>query len=78
MGLFLFFRNNGKLWNLQQKKGNNYQELELFGKEKAEFFFTQLISPPASKVACLDFRFKKFSAGGKEPNVCTLTFDYLS
>jgi len=57
-------RNNGKLWNLQQKKGNNYQELELFGKEKAEFFFTQLISPPASKVACLDFRFKKFSAAG--------------
>ena len=57
------FRNKGKSWEQKQRLGNPYQEVELFKKEKAEFFFTKLISPPASKLACLDFRYKKFSTG---------------
>eukprot|EP00092_Neocalanus_flemingeri_P074856 GFUD01092631.1.p1 GENE.GFUD01092631.1~~GFUD01092631.1.p1 ORF type:complete len:564 (-),score=152.43 GFUD01092631.1:25-1716(-) len=57
-------KNNGKPWNQKQKLGNKYQEIELFKQEKAEFFFSKRISPPASKVACLDFRFKKFSTAG--------------
>ena len=32
-------------------------------KDTAEFYFKQLIDPPQSSLACLDFRFKKFSSG---------------
>jgi len=58
-------RNKGKPWDEKQRLGNQYQEVELFRKEKAEFFFTTLISPPSSKLACLDFRYKKFSSAGE-------------
>jgi len=58
-------RNKGKSWEQKQRFGNQYQEIELFNKEKAEFFFTKLISPPSSKLACLDFRYKKFSTAGE-------------
>ena len=61
--VYFLFRNKGKPWDQKQKSNDQYQEVELFNKEKAEFFFTKLISPPASKVACLDFRYKKFSTG---------------
>merc|ERR1711874_409174 len=59
-------RNKGKSWEQKQRVGNQYREVELFRKEKAEFFFTKLISPPSSKVACLDFRYKKFSTAGEK------------
>eukprot|EP00091_Calanus_sinicus_P011298 TRINITY_DN2560_c0_g1_i5.p1 TRINITY_DN2560_c0_g1~~TRINITY_DN2560_c0_g1_i5.p1 ORF type:complete len:410 (-),score=104.86 TRINITY_DN2560_c0_g1_i5:84-1313(-) len=59
-------RNKGKPWDQKQRSNDQYQEVELFNKEKAEFFFTKLISPPASKVACLDFRYKKFSTAGEQ------------
>jgi len=58
-------RNKGKTWEQKQRFGNQYHEIELFNKEKAEFFFTKLISPPSSKLACLDFRYKKFSTAGE-------------
>ena len=44
-------------------KGNKYREVELSSRDTAEFYFKQLIAPPASSLACLDFRFKKFSSG---------------
>ena len=56
-----FFRNKGKQWEEKERRGNKYQEVELSSNEKAEFFFTQLITPPVSELACLDFRYKKFS-----------------
>ena len=33
--------------------------VELGRQETAEFYFRKLISPPASSLACLDFRFRK-------------------
>ena len=42
--------------------GNQFSEVELKKNEKAEFFFKKLISPPASHLACLDFRFKKHAS----------------
>ena len=43
--------------------GNKYKQVELSTKDTAEFYFKKLIAPPASSLACLDFRFKKFSSG---------------
>jgi len=57
-------RNKGKQWEEKERRGNKYQEVELSSNEKAEFFFTQLITPPVSELACLDFRYKKFSTNG--------------
>jgi len=67
-------RNKGKSWEQKQRNGNTYQEVELFKKEKAEFFFTKLISPPASKLACLDFRYKKFSTAGEKHTLTVLAW----
>jgi len=67
-------RNKGKSWEQKQRLGNPYQEVELFKKEKAEFFFTKLISPPASKLACLDFRYKKFSTAGEKHTLTVLAW----
>ena len=45
--------------------GNEYQEISLENQEKTEFVFEQKISAPDGKIACLDFRFKKYTEGNK-------------
>ena len=58
-----FRRDRGKTWQLAEEGSNQYKEVELFSRDTAEFYFKQLIKPPASTLACLDFRFKKYSSG---------------
>jgi len=57
-------KNRGKEWREMVAGGNRYRAVELGRQENAEFYFRKLISPPASSLACLDFRFRKFSRGG--------------
>ena len=45
--------------------GNEYQEISLKNQEKTESFFDQKMSAPDGKIACLDFRFKKYTEGKK-------------
>jgi hypothetical protein len=45
--------------------GNEYQEISLENQEKNKSFFDKKISAPDGKIACLDFRFKKFTNGTK-------------
>ena len=42
-----------------------------------EMFFENLIEPPVSGVACLDFRYKKFSTGKQQSNKHSLFFSNL-
>jgi len=58
--------NTGKEWNTREMFNNHYLELEMDLGDKTEFFFQQLIEPPPSGIACLDFRYKKLSSGGSE------------
>ena len=59
----ILFRDRGKPWQLKRGGGNKYKQVELSSKDTAEFYFKNLIARPASSLACLDFRFKKFSSG---------------
>lgn len=79
------FRNNekscnmkdrGKPWQVMRGKGNKYREVELSSRDTAEFYFKQLIAPPASSLACLDFRFKKFSSDGSSNQLTVLAWPY--
>ena len=56
------FRDRGKPWDTTGKS-NKYKRVKLSRKDTAEFYFKQLIAPPTSQLACLDFRFKKFASG---------------
>ena len=60
--LIFFFRDRGKPWDTTGKS-NKYKRVNLSRKDTAEFYFKQLIAPPTSHLACLDFRFKKFASG---------------
>merc|ERR1719245_2448515 len=64
-------KDRGKTWRTVAEGGNQFSEVELKKNEKAEFFFKKLISPPASHLACLDFRFKKH-ASDKSENLLTV------
>ena len=59
-------RDRGKPWRLERGGGNKYKQVELSSKDTAEFYFKNLIAPPSSSLACLDFRFKKFSSGSNQ------------
>ena len=57
--IIVWCRNRGKEWREMVAGGNRYRAVELGRQENAEFYFRKLISPPASSLACLDFRFRK-------------------
>ena len=59
-------RDRGKPWRLERGGGNKYKQVQLSSKDTAEFYFKNLIAPPSSSLACLDFRFKKFSSGSNQ------------
>ena len=63
MTIIILDRNRGKAWSTRESGGNTFREVELSSRDTAEFYFKELIAPPQSSLACLDFRFKKFSPG---------------
>ena len=67
ISLSFCFRDRGKPWDTTGRS-NKYKKVKLSRKDTAEFYFKQLIAPPTSNLACLDFRFKKF-ASGKSQNI---------
>ena len=56
-------RDRAKPWRVFTEAGNSYKMVTLEKGDTGEFYFKSLIAPPASKLACLDFRFKKFTSG---------------
>jgi len=50
--------------------------VKLSRKDTAEFYFKQLIAPPTSNLACLDFRFKKFASDGSDNTLTVLAWPY--
>ena len=58
------FRNTGIDWDrVENGEGNVFYETELGYGEKTEFFFKNTIAPPDLGIACLDFKYRKFSKG---------------
>jgi len=69
-------KDRGKPWQVKRGGGNKYKQVELSYKDTAEFYFKKLIAPPASSLACLDFRFKKFSSDGSSNQLTVLAWPY--
>lgn len=69
-------RDRAKPWKLFTEAGNNYKMVTLEKGDTGEFYFKSLIAPPASKLACLDFRFKKFSSDGSDNVLTVLAWPY--
>jgi len=67
-------KNRGKSWSSRESGGNRYRQVELSSQDTAEFFFKELIEPPQSTLACLDFRFKKFSSDGSKSSLTVLAW----
>lgn len=68
-------KNRGKTWSSKEAAGNRWREVELTSsRDTAEFYFKQLIDPPQSSLACLDFRFKKFSSDGSKSSLTVLAW----
>ena len=57
-------RNTGIDWErVENGEGNVFYETDLGYGEKTELFFKNTISPPDLGIACLDFKYRKFSKG---------------
>jgi len=64
-------RSGGTKWKMQNNTfdgvPNTYHATILGTRDQTEIFFENLISPPTSGVACLDFKYKKVSTGDSMP-----------
>eukprot|EP00092_Neocalanus_flemingeri_P000736 GFUD01000780.1.p1 GENE.GFUD01000780.1~~GFUD01000780.1.p1 ORF type:complete len:438 (+),score=126.29 GFUD01000780.1:338-1651(+) len=65
-------KNKGKPWSRKDLFGNEYQEISLENQEKTEFYFEKQLPVPSGNIACIDFRFKKFSEGVDQPTLSVL------
>ena len=55
-------RNTGIDWaKVENEEGNTFYEINLGYGEKTELFFKNTITPPELGIACLDFKYRKFS-----------------
>jgi len=64
-------RSAGAKWSTEKNSFNGvpnlYYGTTVKSSEKTEMFFENLISPPSGGVACVDFKYKKFSTGDSVP-----------
>jgi len=65
-------RSKGKTWNNEDLFRNKYQEIKLESQEKTELVFDKKIPAPEGKIACVDFRFKKFTDGSGDGTLTVL------
>jgi len=59
-------KNSGSVWSKRERQGHLYIHTHLRPGDSTEFFFQQLVEPPTTGIACLDFRYKKLSSGDSE------------
>lgn len=59
---------SSKDWTFFKSVKDNFYEIILNGGQRSEIFFSQMVPPPSSGVACLTFRYRKFlDNGGNTP-----------
>jgi hypothetical protein len=68
-------RNTGAQWERRTGK-NIYYEIDLSSKDKTELFFENMIPPPDNGIACLDFRYKKYSTAGEKAPLQVLAWPF--
>jgi len=70
-------RNTGVEWErVETGLGNVYYQTDLSYGDKTELFFKNTITPPDVGVACLDFKYRKFSKGGRKSSLQVVAWPY--
>jgi len=70
-------RNTGIDWErVESGEGNVFYETNLGYGEKTELFFKNTIAPPDLGIACLDFKYRKFSKGGRKTSLQVVAWPY--
>jgi len=61
---------------VETAEGNVFYQTEVRYREKTEMFFKNTISPPKGGIACLDFKYRKFSKGGYKSSIQVVAWPY--
>lgn len=70
-------RSTGVDWQrVETRQGNVYYQTDLAFREKTELFFKNTITPPDVGIACLDFKYRKFSKGGRKTSLQVVAWPY--
>jgi len=70
-------RNTGIDWaKVENEEGNAFYETNLGYGEKTELFFKNTITPPELGIACLDFKYRKFSKSGRKTSLQVVAWPY--
>ena len=56
-------RTSGTAWVKDSSTNNSFYHVSLSQGDSTELFFSHLLAPPAGRVACLTFRYRKYSTG---------------
>lgn len=70
-------RNTGQAWDrIQNTDGNIFYQTKLGFRDRTELFFKNTISPPEGGVACLDFKYRKFSRDGHKSSLQVVAWPF--
>jgi len=70
-------KNTGTHWHhIQGGSDNSFLEADLLYRDKTDLVFRTMISPPPGGVACLHFRYKKYSGAGYKSALTAIAWPY--
>jgi len=70
-------RNTGEPWEkTESEDGNIFYQTNLAFREKTELFFKNTINPPVGGVACLDFKYRKYSNDGNKSSLQVVAWPF--
>jgi len=69
-------KNTGSSWQFVQTSANSFHTADLVYRDKTDLFFKSMIKPPVGGVACLDFKYKKYSSSGNKSSLTVIAWPY--
>lgn len=69
-------RNSGVEWKRVDDINNAYYTTDLAYQDTTELFFKNMVSPPSNGIACLDFKYKKFSKFGRKSSLSVVAWPF--
>jgi len=69
-------KNTGTHWHFVETFENSYLEADLVYRDKTDLVFKTMISPPVGGVACLDFKYQKYSAAGYKSALTAIAWPF--
>eukprot|EP00092_Neocalanus_flemingeri_P017311 GFUD01018723.1.p1 GENE.GFUD01018723.1~~GFUD01018723.1.p1 ORF type:complete len:419 (+),score=119.43 GFUD01018723.1:73-1257(+) len=69
-------KNTGTSWQFVQTGGNSFYTAALAYRDKTDLFLKTMISPPVGGVACLHFKYKKYSSSGNKSALTVIAWPF--